>query len=164
MDHNIVSMTWEIGVLWPAQAINLAHCIDTLYTHFILNQRRSPDSIGDQNAFIATLLQIVDRTPVKVGDEGLQEVLKVRVSEEGSKKIVDDVAKELYEDIEDDLRSCYGKTLELSVLGSNEVDGLALAMMDESVESGGLGPNLDAGVYTMLLTKRKVRIWGLTSQ
>lgn len=154
MDHNVVSMAWEIGVLWPSVAVGVVSCIDTLYTHFILNQRRSPDNIGDQNAFIAALLQIIDRCPAYEEVESLQSLLKVS-NNEGSKKVVDDVGKELYEDIEEDLRLSYGKVLSLSVLDRSEVSSLALPLMDESVANGGLGPSLDGSLFSMLLTKRK---------
>ena len=156
MDHNVLSMCWEISMSWPANAINIVACLPTLYKNFVENQRRSPDNVVDQNAFMACIVHIVDREECRDGDVSLQLMLKAAV-EEGSSKVVDVAAKALYEEIEDDLRAFHGKVLSLSSLNAEEKELLKLELMDESVadSENRLGPNLDSGVYEHILTKRK---------
>ena len=107
-------------------------------------------NIRDQNAFMVCLLQIVDRVQCGEGAKSLQRHLKVEV-EEGSGKVVDDVSKDLFVDIEQDLRLLRDRVGTFGVPES-ERSRLLLPLLGGSSD---IGPPLDSGVFDIIQTKKK---------
>jgi len=157
MDHNILSMAWELSVEYLAESVNIVACLDTLYSHFVTNNRRTYKNEGDQNSFLACILQIVDRHPCPEGTVPLQVYIKARV-EEGSSKQLDEKSNELVSDIEQDLQMFKAKVESFSC-PDEEKQRLMLPMVgdyDSSVsDEDRLGPDFDSGVYEIIQTKRK---------
>ncbi|GMH65194.1 hypothetical protein TL16_g04139 [Triparma laevis f. inornata] len=153
VDHNVASMVWEMGINFIAESVNIAYCLEILYQKFVNNNRRSHKSEGDQNAFMACLLQIVDRVPCREGEVSLQRYLKVEV-ELGTGKLIDESSKELFVDMHADLCMCRDKVNAFSLPegGEGEKERLILPHLGGNAE---IGIGLDSGVYELLQTKRK---------
>ena len=157
MDHNILSMAWELSVEYLPESVNIVTCLDTLYSHFVTNNRRTYKNEGDQNSFLACILQIIDRHPCPEGTAPLQVYIKARV-EEGSSKQLDEKSNELVSDIEQDLQMFRAKVESFSC-PDEEKQRLMLPMVgeyDDAIkDEDRLGPDLDSGVYEIIQTKRK---------
>jgi len=150
MDHNVLSMVWELSVEFTAESVAIVACLPTLYSHFVEKNSVSAVNIRDQNAFMVCLLQIVDRVQCGEGAKSLQRHLKVEV-EEGSGKVVDDVSKDLFVDIEQDLRLLRDRVGTFGVPES-ERSRLLLPLLGGSSD---IGPPLDSGVFDIIQTKKK---------
>ncbi|GMI14247.1 hypothetical protein TrVE_jg1141 [Triparma verrucosa] len=153
VDHNVASMVWELGINFIAEAVNIAYCLETLYQKFVNNNRRSHKNEGDQNAFMACLLQIVDRVPCSEGDVSLQRYLKVEV-EEGTGKLVDESSKDVFVDMHADMCMFRDKVNAFSLPAGAEDEKQRLILPNLGGDPE-VGIGLDAGVYELLQTKRK---------
>ena len=151
MDHNVLSMVWELSVEFTAESVAIVACLPTLYSHFVEKNSVSAINIRDQNAFMVCLLQIVDRVGSTDCSKSLQRHLKV-VVEEGSGKIIDDISKDLFSNIEQDLRLLRDK-VDTYDIPERERKRLLLPLMDD--DSSEVGPPLDSGVFEIIQTKKK---------
>ena len=151
-------MVWELSIEYTAECVNLAASLPSLYRHFVANQRASWLNIGDQNAFMAAILQIVDRIPCAEGDVSLQRYLKVEV-EAGSGKLVDESSKDLFIDVHTDICLLRDKVaaFTLPVSSSSHAEEEKQKLILPCLESNGseIGVPLDSGVYELLQTKKK---------
>jgi len=157
MDHNVLSMAWELSVEYLADSVNIVACLETLYEHFVTNNRRTFKNESDEKAFLACVLQIVDRVPCPEGVTPLQVHVKARV-EGGSNQVVDEMSNGLMSDIEADLQMFKAK---VESMGCPEEEKVRLMVplvtdFDDSVkDEDRLGPDLDSGVFELIQSKRK---------
>jgi hypothetical protein len=83
MDHNVLSMVWELHETLPV-AVNLCAVLDQLFLRFCFNKTKAfKESDSTQNDFLSVLLHVVDRVPAKEGEESLQQLLRLAPSEDG---------------------------------------------------------------------------------
>jgi len=150
MDHNVLTMVWEMHDRLP-DAINLCAVLEQLYICFCYNKTKNfKESDATQNDFLSVLLHVVDRVPAKEGEESLQQFLHLE-SVDG--KIVNDHALSLWLETEDALRQQKNQIDSLDIPQS-EKDKMNLVLPPSS-EEGGLGPPIDKGVYEMIIAKQK---------
>jgi ATP-dependent RNA helicase DDX60 len=151
MDHNVLSMVWEMHEQLPI-AIHLCAVLEQLYLRFCYQKTKSfKESDSTQNEFLSVLLHVVDRHPVPEGEESLQQLLRITPSEDG--RSLSDDALSLWLETEGTLRKQKALIDSLDI-DQAEKDKMNLAL-PPSVEEGGLGPPLDKGVYDMLVSKQK---------
>ena len=150
MDHNVLSMVWEMQEMLPI-AINLCAALEQLYLRFCYQKGKSfKERDSTQNDFLSVLVHVVDRHPVKEGEESLQQLLRIEASEDG--KLNED-AKEMWLETESTLRK-QKEIIDSLDIPQSEKDKLQLEM-PPAVEEGGIGPGLDKGLYEMIISKQK---------
>jgi len=151
MDHNVLSMVWEMREMLP-EAIHLCATMEQMYIRFCFNKTKSfKESDSTQNEFLSVLLHIVDRVPVKEGEESLQQVLRIVPHEDG--RALNDDAKSLWLETEKYL-SDTKKSIENLDIEQDDKDKMHLEL-SPSTEEGEIGIALDSGVYEMLVSKQK---------
>ncbi|GMI25906.1 hypothetical protein TeGR_g10093 [Tetraparma gracilis] len=139
MDHNVVSTVWELGLLHLPEATALVACLPALYRHFVANNKRSADNIGDQNAVGACLVQIADRNE-HLPDSGLPDLRSyLRADEVGPSQVI-------YEDIELALADHRA-----AISGWEDVDERTKGQLQLATDGG----SLCSGIYDILASKRK---------
>ena len=150
MDHNVLSMVFEMSDMLP-EAIHLCAALEQLYFNFCYNKTNAfKASDSTQNDFLSVLLHIVDRVPVKEGEESLQEFLRIE-SGDSSKQLNED-AIVLWKETEEILRN-QRKLIDSMDIPQSEKDQMHLALPPG--DEGTLGPALDPGVYEMIILKQK---------
>lgn len=152
MDHNVLSMVWELHDTLP-EAVHLCAVVDQLYIRFCYNKTKSfKESDATQNEFLSVLLHVVDRVPAKDGEESLQQLLRIAPSADGSKSLNDD-AMGLWLETEKILRDQKDVIdgLDVDLL---EKDKMHLPIPPASVDDD-VGVPLDKGVYEMIVAKQK---------
>lgn len=151
MDHNVLSMVWEMHEFLP-EAVHLCAVLEQMYIRFCYNKTRSyKESDSTQNEFLSVLLHVVDRVPAGEGAETLQQLLRVAPAPDG--RALGGDAKAMWLETERTLRE--QKTLIDGLdIDQAQKDMLHLVMPPAS-EDGNMGPPLDSGVYEMLVSKQK---------
>jgi hypothetical protein len=150
MDHNVLSMVWEMHETLPI-AIHLCAVLEQLYLRFCFQKGKSfKESDSTQNDFLSVLVHVVDRHPAKEGDESLQEMLRIEASEDG--KLNEDL-KQMWLETEVTLRNQKG-VIDAMDIPQYEKDKM-LFDMPPAAEEGGVGPALDKGMYEMIISKQK---------
>lgn len=151
MDHNVLSMVWEMHAYLP-EAIHLAAVLDQLYLRFCFRKTKQfMESDAAQNNFLAILCHVVDRHSAKDGEESLQQMLKV--SSDVGKSTVNDDARYMWLETEKTLRD-QRKLIESLDIPPSEKDSMHLAI-PPAIADDDDGPPLDKGVYEMLMSKQK---------
>jgi len=153
MDHNALSMVWEMHDYLP-EAVHLCALLELMYMRFCDNKTKSyKESDSTQNAFLSVLLRVVDRVPAKEGEESLQELLRVTATEG---KTVNDEARSLWLESEKILKE-QKDLIDSFDIDQAEKDKLHLAIAPGSGEESdeGVGIPMDKGVYEMLVSKQK---------
>jgi len=151
MDHNVLCMVWEMHDFLP-ESVHLCAALEQMYIRFCYNKTKNyKESDSTQNEFLSVLLHVVDRVPVKAGDESLQQILRIAASADG--KALNEDAKTMWLETEKTLMD-QRKLIESLDCGQFEKDQLHL-VIPPATEEGDLGCALDAGVYEMLLSKQK---------
>jgi hypothetical protein len=149
LDHNHLTMVWEMHFYLP-EAIALSSVLELLYFRFCFRKTKVfMDSEATQNEFISVLIHVVDRVEAKVGDESLQDMLKLVQSDDGSKAFKED-AYSLWTETEESLCSLKNVIDSLDCTESDKRH-MSLALSPSS----GIGPALDKGVYELLVFKQK---------
>ncbi|CAB9496507.1 Uncharacterized helicase C28H8.3 [Seminavis robusta] len=152
MDHNVLSCVWEMYRTMP-EAIHLRSILEQMYIRFCFNKTKSfKESDSTQNDFLSVLLHVVDRVPVKEGEESLQDLLRVVGSEDGSKPVNDD-ARSMWMETEKCLREEHDRINGLDI-DQPEKDKMHL-VIPPGKDDDDVGPPLDKGVYEMLISKQK---------
>lgn len=152
MDHNVLTMVWEMFDTMP-EGIHLCACLEQLYIRFCYNKTKNfKESDSTQNDFLSVLLHIVDRVPAKEGDESLQELLRMKVPED-SGKVVNEDALDMWLETENILRK-QKDTIDSMDIHESEKAKMHLAI-PPAAEDGDVGPALDKGVYEMIIAKQK---------
>merc|ERR1719261_1140594 len=83
MDHNVLCMVWEMHDFLP-ESVHLCAALEQMYIRFCYNKTKNyKESDSTQNEFLSVLLHVVDRVPVKEGDESLQQILRIAASADG---------------------------------------------------------------------------------
>ena len=151
MDHNVVSMVWEMHDFLP-EGVYLAAVLERMYLRFCYNKTKSyKESDATQNEFLSVLLHIVDRTPAKEGEESLQQHLRIEAAEDG--RALNEDARSLWLETEKALRDQTDLIMNLDI-DEKEKKKLVFAL-PVATEDGDAGPPLDKGVYEMLVSKQK---------
>lgn len=151
MDHNVLSMVWEMHDFLP-ESIHLATALEQMYIRFCYNKTKSyKESDSTQNEFLSVLLHVVDRVPCKNGDESLQQLLRVSPCDDGRALSVE--AQELWLETEKSLMHTKEVIASLDIPDA-EKEKMYLALPPGSSD-GDVGPPLDKGVYEMLVSKQK---------
>lgn len=151
MDHNVLSMVWEMHDYMP-EAVHLCAVLEQMYIRFCYNKTKSyKESDSTQNEFLSVLLHVIDRVPAKEGDETLQQLLRVTPSADGKALSEDAVA--LWMETEKMLREQRDLIDGLDIPQS-EKDLMHLAIPPGADEND-VGPSFDKGVYEMLVLKQK---------
>mmetsp|Transcript_21397 Transcript_21397/g.31250 ORF Transcript_21397/g.31250 Transcript_21397/m.31250 type:complete len:355 (+) Transcript_21397:26-1090(+) len=151
MDHNVLSMVFEMGEMIP-EAINLCATLEQLYFNFCYNKTNSfKESDGTQKDFLAVLLHVVDRVPAKEGEESFQQYLRVETNDDAS-RVLNDEAMAMWKETEEILRTQQALIDSMDVPQS-EKDKMYLPVPPG--DEGTTGPPLDKGVYEMVLLKQK---------
>ena len=152
MDHNVLTMVWEMHNFLP-EAINLTAVLDQLYYTFCFNKRKEfMESDATQNDFLSVLIHVVDRVPVKEGQESLQERLRV-VSSTSNNSILDDEAIRIWKETEETIRK-QKVVIDSLDMDDNEKKKMHL-VLPPGDDDAMIGPGLDVGVYEMLVLKQK---------
>lgn len=151
MDHNVLTMVWEMHDYLP-ESINICAVLEQIYVRFCFKKPKSYlDSDAAQNDFLAVLLHTVDRVPAKEGDYSLQQLLRIIPSDDG--KALNDDAKVIWLETEKALRDMRNKIEALDV--SSDVKNRLQLVIPPAVDEGDFGPPLDKGLYEMIVTKQK---------
>lgn len=151
MDHNVLSMVWEMHDHLP-EGINLCAALDQLYIRFCYNKTKSyKESDAVQNEFLSVLLHVVDRVPAKEGEESLQQLLRINPTGDGKSLSAD--AKDLWLETEQVLRDQKDLIDSLDI-DQTEKDKMNLVMPPASTDDD-VGPSMDKGVYEMIVAKQK---------
>ncbi|KAL7569391.1 hypothetical protein ACA910_010476 [Epithemia clementina (nom. ined.)] len=155
MDHNILTMVWEMHDYLP-EAVHLSAVLDLMFNRFCYNKTKNfKESDSTQNDFLSVLLHVVDRVPCREGEESLQKALRATTKLDDG-KAVNDEARELWLQTERLLRAQADLIDSLDV-DQSEKDKMHLAIppaKDDS-DGDGTGPAFDKGVYEMLVSKQK---------
>jgi len=150
MDHNVLSMVWEMHDYLP-HAIHLAAVLDQLYIRFCYNKTKNfKESDATQNDFLAVLCHVVDRVPVKQGEESLQQLLKVE-SYSSEKSMINEDTRAMWLETETTL-SQQQRIIQNLDIPQSEKDKMHLPIPPGVTDCG---PPLDKGVYEMLVSKQK---------
>lgn len=150
MDHNVLSMVWEMHEYLPI-AVNLCAVLEQMYLRFCYQKSKQfKESDATQNEFLSILIHVVDRYPPYQDSESLQQLLRIEESEDG--KLNED-AKAMWVETEDTLRK-QKELVDSLDIPDEEKARLNLAL-PPSAEEGSFGPPLDKGVYEMLISKQK---------
>lgn len=151
MDHNVLSMIWEMSDMLP-QAIHIAAVLEQLYFNFCYNKTKLfKESDATQNDFLSVLLHIVDRVPAEEGEETLQQFLRIESSDDGTKQVNEDAIR-LWKETEEILHS---QQIKIDSLDISEEEKNKMKLTPPPGEEGSLGPPLDKGVYEMIIMKQK---------
>ena len=157
-DHNVVSMVWECGVRFLPEAINLYGLLPYLHKTFVVDQKRSPEQEGDQNALMSCVLRVIDRVPCREGDQPLQELLKADVAT--TAQLLDDAQKEMYIEVEGNIRD-FQEAIDGLEAPEEERKKMGVPLnpleyLEGKSEQGSpYGPSLDAAIYKIFSTKQK---------
>jgi len=155
MDHNALSMIWEMFD-YLAEGVHLGAVLELMYNRFCYNKTKSyKESDSTQNEFLSVLLHVIDRVPVKEGQESIQQVLRV-VGADG--RAVNDEARDLWLETEKLLKGQYDRINGIEGVEQAEKDKLHLAIPPSSGEDDGYdgtGFPFDGGVYEMVISKQK---------
>lgn len=151
MDHNVLSMVWELHETLPV-AVNLCAVLDQLFLRFCFNKTKAfKESDSTQNDFLSVLLHVVDRVPAEEGEESLQQLLRLAPSEDG--RALNEDAKAMWLETEQILRD--QKKL-IDSLDIPEEEKIKMQLEIPPTESDDdTGIPLDRGVYEMLVFKQK---------
>jgi hypothetical protein len=151
MDHNVLSMVWEMHDYLP-EAVHLCAALEQLYLRFCFNKTKSyKESDSTQNEFLSVLLHVVDRVPAKEGEETLQQLLRVAPAEDG--RALNDDSKALWLETE---RILWEAKERIDSLDINESEKNKLHLViPPAADVDDVGPSLDKGVYEMLVFKQK---------
>jgi len=153
MDHNVLTMVWEMHNFMP-QAIHLAAVVEQLYIRFCYNKSKNfKESDAAQNDFLSVLCHVVDRVPAKEGEESLQQLLKVCSSSDSKSIINDDSRAIMWLETETTLTE-QQKMIQSLDIPQEEKDKMHLTI-PPATTSDDCGPPLDKGVYEMLVSKQK---------
>ena len=149
LDHNHLTMIWEMHDYLP-EAIALSSVLEQLYFRFCFKKTNAfMESDATQNEFISVILHVIDRVPVRPGDESLQELLRAVQSHDGN-NILNEDSYTLWTETEATLFSV------TSVIDSLDCDECVKAQMRLNLRPGtGIGPAIDKGVYELLVFKQK---------
>jgi len=151
MDHNVLSMVWEMSDMLP-EAVHLCAVLEQLYFNFCYNKTKSfKESDATQNNFLSVLIHVVDRAPAKDGEESLQQYLRIDSSDDASKQLNEDSIV-LWKETEDILQA-QKKLIDSIDVPQEEKDKLHLVLPPG--DEGSVGPPLDKGVYEMIVLKQK---------
>ncbi len=151
MDHNVLTMVYEFGEMIP-EAINLCATLEQLYFNFCYNKTNQfKESDSTQHDFLSVLLHVVDRVPVKDGEESLQQYLKLEATGESTKN-VNEEALAMWKETEDTLRKVK-ETIDALDIPQSEKELMHLAIPPGA--EGTTGPALDKGVYELITMKQK---------
>lgn len=151
MDHNALSMVWEMHDTLP-EAIHLCACLEQLYRRFCYNKTKNfKESDATQNDFLAVLIHVLDRRPAREGEESLQEMLKLTSTSEG--RALNEEAKRVWLETEEILMN-EKKKIEALDIPEIEQNKMQL-VLPPAEEKGDFGPPLDKGVYEMIIFKKK---------
>ena len=151
MDHNVLSMVWEMHNYLP-EAIHLCAVLEQLYRRFCYNKTKSfKESDATQNDFLSVLIHVIDRVPANEGDESLQQMLKLTSSEDG--RALNEDSKHVWLETEEILMN-QKKLIDEIDIPQSEKDRMQL-VIPPAAEAGDLGPALDKGVYEMIVLKKK---------
>jgi superfamily II DNA or RNA helicase len=151
MDHNVLTMVWEMHSYLP-ESVHICAVLEQMYIRFChLKTKTFKESDSTQNEFLSVLLHVVDRVPAKEGEETLQQLLRIVPSQEG--KALNDDAKVMWMETEKNLRD------QRSLIESLDIDESEKNKMHLELPPGSgdddIGPPLDKGVYEMLVSKQK---------
>jgi hypothetical protein len=150
MDHNVLTMVSEMREYLPI-AVNLCAVLEQMYLRFCYQKSKQfKESDSTQNEFLSILIHVVDRYPPHDGSESLQQLLRIEESEDG--KLNED-AKAMWLETEDTLRK-QKKIIDDLDIPEEEKASLNLELPSSS-EDNSFGPQLDKGVYEMLVSKQK---------
>jgi ATP-dependent RNA helicase DDX60 len=148
MDHNVLSMIWEMHD-WLPEAIHLAAVVKQLFFRFCYQKTKTfKESDATQNDFLSVLCHVVDRVPAKKGDESLQQALRVVHSDDG--RALNDEAIEIWTETE---KTLFGQKMLINSLPCSEA--IKNTMHLRIPPYGTVGAPLDKGVYEMLVSKQK---------
>jgi len=150
MDHNTLSMVWEMHEHLP-KAVNLCAALEQMYLRFCYQKSKTfKESDSTQNEFLSVLIHVVDRYSPPEGEESLQQLLRIQSSDDG--KFNPD-AQALWVETEDTLRK-QKELIDSLDIPESEKAKMHLEM-PPATEEGSVGPPLDKGVYEMLVSKQK---------
>jgi superfamily II RNA helicase len=150
MDHNVLSMVWELHETLPI-AVHLCAVLEQLYLRFCFQKGKSfKESDSTQNDFLSVLVHVVDRYPAREGEESLQEMLHIQASETG--KLNDDL-KQMWLETETTLQR-QKEVIDAMDISQHEKDKM-LFDMPPATEEDSVGPALDKGLYEMIISKQK---------
>jgi hypothetical protein len=116
MDHNVLSMVWELHDTLP-EAIHLCAVLHQMYLRFCFKEKNDLT----QHEFLSVLIHVVDRYPPKEGEESLQQMLGIASSEDG--RSLSDDAKALWFETENIIRE------QKALIDSLNIDQLEKDMM-----------------------------------
>lgn len=150
MDHNALTMVWEMHEYMPI-AINLCAVLEQMYLRFCYQKSKQfKESDSTQNEFLSVLIHVADRHSPPEGEESLQQLLRVEVTEDGKQN---DEALALWLETEATLRNQKKIIDDLDI--PEDQKQLMQLEMPPGAEEGSFGPPLDKGVYEMLVSKQK---------
>jgi len=151
MDHNVLSMVWEMHNYMP-EAIHLCACLEQLYRRFCYMKTKSfKESDATQNDFLAVLIHVIDRVPANEGEESLQQMLRLTPSEDG--RALNDEAKHVWLETEEILMNQKKVIDELDIPDSEKQK--CHLVLPPATGKDDVGPPLDKGVYEMIVFKKK---------
>jgi len=151
MDHNVLSMVWEMHNYMP-EAIHLCACLEQLYRRFCYMKTKSfKESDATQNDFLAVLIHVIDRVPANEGEESLQQMLRLTPSEDG--RALNDEAKHVWLETEEILMNQKKVIDELDIPDSEKKK--CHLVLPPATGKDDVGPPLDKGVYEMIVFKKK---------
>ena len=151
MDHNVLSMVFEMGEMIP-EAIHLCAVLEQLYFNYCYNKTNVfKESDGTQNDFLCVLLHVIDRVPAKEGEETFQQYLRIEPTVDGSTNLNEE-AMAVWNETEDILRA-QKETIDALDIAQSEKDKMYLPVLPGA--KGTTGPPLDKGVYEMIVLKQK---------
>lgn len=150
MDHNVLSMVWEMHDELP-DGVHLTAVLEQMFVRFCFNKTKQyKESDAVQNDFLSVLLHVIDRVPARDGEESLQQLL--RVVPNGDKAINDEAAAMWFE-TEAALRE-----LKALIDGLDVPDSVKASLHLEpppGTSDDDAGFPIDKGVYEMLISKQK---------
>jgi hypothetical protein len=150
MDHNVLTMVWEMHDFQP-ESVHLCAVLEQMYVRFCFNKTKSyKESDSTQNEFLSVLLHVVDRVPAKEGEESLQQLLRISPAPDG--RALSEEAKEMWLETEEALRQVH-HTIENLDIPQSEKEKIYLT--HPPAAEGDVGIPLDKGVYEMLVLKQK---------
>jgi hypothetical protein len=151
MDHNVLTMVWEMHDYLP-EAVHLCAVLEQMYIRFCYNKTKSyKEADATQNEFLSVLLHVVDRVPAKEGEETLQQLLRVSPSEDS--RALNDEAQALWLETE---RMLQEQKLRIDSLDVDEAEKAKLHLaMAPSSDPDDVGAQFDGGVYEMIILKQK---------
>ena len=152
MPHNVLTMVWEMFKYLP-EAIHLCAVLEQMHNRFCVNKTKSYQTSDlAQNEFLAVLVHVVDRVPVKEGEASLQQLLGIMPSADRSTPLNEDAVSTWL-----DTEAALIKQQE--VIEDMNIEESEKAKMRLVLPAGGgendLGPPLDKELYEMLVSKQK---------